>query len=88
MNYPNEIKILYFCLKRLYMETISKKEERVRRITNVFSKLSVKEQNELLKRLEQKIMIEKAEKLANGVLKNNLSMDDIVNEIRKVRNKQ
>lgn len=70
------------------METISKKEERVRRITNVFSKLSVKEQNELLKRLEQKIMIEKAEKLANGVLKNNLSMDDIVNEIRKVRNKQ
>ncbi len=69
------------------METIITKEERVRRITRVFNKLSIQEQNELLKRLEQKVMLEKAEKLATGIEKNSLTMDDIVNEVRKVRNK-
>jgi cell division septum initiation protein DivIVA len=67
------------------METISNKKERVTRITRMVSQLSAKEQTELLKRLEQKLMIEKAQKLAEGVTKNSLSMADIVNEVRKVR---
>jgi len=67
------------------MEAISSKKERVTRITRMVSQLSSEEQTELLKRLEQKIMIEKAQALAEGVTKNSLSMADIVNEVRKVR---
>jgi hypothetical protein len=67
------------------MEAISSKQERVTRITRMVSQLSAEEQTELLKRLEQKIMIEKAQKLAEGVTKNSLSMAEIVNEVRKVR---
>lgn len=67
------------------METISSKRERVTRITRMVSQLSAEEQTELLKRLEQKIMLEKAQILAEGVTKNSLSMADIVNEVRKVR---
>lgn len=67
------------------METISSKRERVTRITRMVSQLSAEEQTELLKRLEQKIMLEKAQRLAEGVVKNSLSMTDIVNEVRKVR---
>jgi len=67
------------------MEAISSKKERVTRITRMVSQLSAEEQTELLKRLEQKIMIEKAQKLTEGVTKNSLSMADIVNEVRKVR---
>jgi len=67
------------------MEAISSKQERVTRITRMVSQLSAEEQTELLKRLEQKIMLEKAQKLAEGVTKNSLSMAEIVNEVRKVR---
>ncbi len=67
------------------MEAISNKRERVTRITRMVSQLSAEEQTELLKRLEQKMMLEKAQKLAEGVAKNSLSMTDIVNEVRKVR---
>lgn len=69
------------------METLGTTEERVKRITRIFNKLSVPEQNELLKRLEQKLMIENAERLANSVEKNNLTMMEIVNEVRMTRNK-
>jgi len=67
------------------MEAISSKRERVTRITRMVSQLSAEEQTELLKRLEQKMLLEKAQKLAEGVAKNSLSMTDIVNEVRKVR---
>ena len=70
------------------MVTITNKKQRVSRITSMVNKLSAQEQNELLKRLEQKIMEEKAQKLAGGVIKNNLTMSGIVNEVRKARNKK
>lgn len=70
------------------MVTITNKKQRVSRITSMVNKLSAQEQNELLKRLEQKIMEEKAQKLAGGVIKNNLTMSGIVNEVRKARNQK
>lgn len=70
------------------MEAVSSKQQRVTRITRMVRQLSEQEQTELLYRLEQKIMTEKAHKLAGSVVKNNLTMTDIVNEVRKVRNKE
>lgn len=70
------------------MVTITNKKQRISRITSMVNKLSAQEQNELLKRLEQKIMEEKAQKLAGGVIKNNLTMSGIVNEVRKARNQK
>lgn len=67
------------------METVVKKQERVTRITRMVNNLSAKEQTELLRRLEQKVMVEKAQKLAGGIVKNNLTMAEIVNEVRKTR---
>jgi len=58
------------------------------KIKSIKEERSAQKQNELLKKLEQKIMIEKAEKLVKGIEKNNLSMVDIVKETRKARNKQ
>lgn len=79
-------KMLYFCSKDFnVMETINKKQERMMRITRMVSQLSAQEQTELLRRLEQKIMSEKAQKLAGSIIKNRLTMSEIVEEVRKTR---
>ncbi len=67
------------------MEEVSNKQQRVARITRIVNQLSAQEQNELLRRLEQKVMVEKAQKIAAGVTKNSLTMAEIVNEVKKVR---
>ena len=67
------------------MEMTGKKKSVVTRINQIVKQLSEEEQNELLRDLEYKIMKEKARKISKGIKKNNLTMADIVEETRIVR---
>jgi hypothetical protein len=81
---------LYFCIvkdKEKDMET-AVKTTRTQRINSLVTVLK-KEQPEVLeKELKRMYLLLKAQELDNAVIKNNISMDEIVEEVNIVRKKR
>jgi len=56
------------------------------RITNLAKCLAVEQQEELEKKLQRLVMSMEGERLANSVRPNSITMEEIVAEVRAVRN--
>ena len=58
----------------------------IQRITFLVTQLAVNQQQELEKQLKLMLLWQEAQRLDNSVEKNNITMKDIVEEVKKVRN--
>lgn len=67
------------------MIALKNREDRIKSITRIISRLSAGEQEALLKGLEKKSMLEKAKRFAGAVDDNKLTMQDIMAEVMTVR---
>jgi hypothetical protein len=60
----------------------------IQRITFLVTQLAANQQQELEKQLRLMLLWEEAKRLDNSVEKNNITMREIVEEVKKVRNGQ
>lgn len=60
----------------------------IQRITFLVTQLAANQQQELEKQLRLMLLWEEAKRLDNSVGKNNITMREIVEEVKKVRNGQ
>jgi hypothetical protein len=60
----------------------------IQRITFLVTQLATNQQQELEKQLKLMLLWEEARRLDNSVEKNNITMKEIVDEVKKVRNGQ
>lgn len=60
----------------------------IQRITFLVTQLAANQQQELEKQLRLMLLREEAKRLDNSVGKNNITMREIVEEVKKVRNGQ
>ncbi len=60
----------------------------IQRITFLVAQLATNQQQELEKQLRLMLLWEEAKRLNNSVEKNNITMREIVEEVKKVRNGQ
>lgn len=60
----------------------------IERITFLVAKLAAKQQQELEKQLELMLLWEEARRLDNSIKENNITMRDIVEEVKRVRHGQ
>jgi len=60
----------------------------IQRITFLVTQLAANQQQELEKQLRLMLLREEAKRLNNSVEKNNITMREIVEEVKKVRNGQ
>ncbi len=60
----------------------------IQRITFLVTQLATNQQQELEKQLKLMLLWEEARRLDNSVEKNNITMREIVEEVKKVRNGQ
>ncbi len=60
----------------------------IQRITFLVTQLAANQQQELEKQLRLMLLREEAKRLDNSVEKNNITMREIVEEVKKVRNGQ
>ncbi|MBQ6770812.1 MAG: hypothetical protein IJP44_07550 [Bacteroidales bacterium] len=60
----------------------------IQRITILVAQLATNQQQELEKQLRMMLLWEEAKRLDNSVEKNNITMREIVEEVKKVRNGQ
>ena len=60
----------------------------IQRITFLVTQLAANQQQELEKQLRLMLLREEAKQLDNSVEKNNITMREIVEEVKKVRNGQ
>lgn len=60
----------------------------IQRITFLVAQLATNQQQELEKQLKLMLLWEEAQRLDNSVEKNNITMREIVEEVKKVRNGQ
>ncbi len=67
------------------MEDGREKKERINQIIKYVKSLTSKEQDVLLSALRKNALLDQARKLGKSVKKNNLTMQEIVEEVRKVR---
>lgn len=63
-------------------------ESLIQRITFLVTQLATNQQQELEKQLKLMLLWEEARRLDNSVEKNNITMKEIVEEVKKVRNGQ
>jgi len=62
--------------------------DRVKEINNLIVMLLPEEQDALLKALKKQVLLSKAERLNHSIKPNTIKMQEIVEEIRKVRAKR
>ena len=75
--------------KRRNMEsTTINTDSIIQRITFLVTQLAANQQQELEKQLRLMLLREEAKRLDNSVEKNNITMREIVEEVKKVRNGQ
>ena len=75
--------------KRRNMEsTTINTDSIIQRITFMVTQLAANQQQELEKQLRLMLLWEEAKRLDNSVEKNNITMREIVEEVKKVRNGQ
>ena len=60
----------------------------IQRITFLVAQLATNQQQELKKQLKLMLLWEEAQRLDNSVERNNITMREIVEEVKKVRNGQ
>ena len=60
----------------------------IQRITFLVTQLATNQQQELEKQLKLMLLWQEAQRLDNSVEKNNITMKEIVEEVKKVRNGQ
>jgi hypothetical protein len=68
------------------METITQNDNTIFRITNLIKCLAVEQQELLEKNLQKLVMSMEGERLAKSVKPNSITMDEIVAELKAVRN--
>ena len=68
------------------MITENKNNNTILRITNLVKCLAAEQQEELEKKLQRLVMSMEGEKLTNSVRPNSITMEEIVAEVRAVRN--
>lgn len=82
-------KIIFAGEKRRNMEsTTINTDSIIQRITFLVTQLAANQQQELEKQLRLMLLWEEAKRLDNSVEKNNITMREIVEEVKKVRNGQ
>jgi hypothetical protein len=69
------------------METITQNDNTIFRITNLIKCLAVEQQELLEKNLQRLVMSMEGERLAKSVKPNNITMDEIVAELKFVTDK-
>ena len=81
--------IIFAGEKRRNMEsTTINTDSIIQRITFLVTQLAANQQQELEKQLRLMLLWEEAKRLDNSVEKNNITMREIVEEVKKVRNGQ
>ena len=81
--------IIFAGEKRRNMEsTTINTDSIIQRITFMVTQLAANQQQELEKQLRLMLLWEEAKRLDNSVEKNNITMREIVEEVKKVRNGQ
>lgn len=73
--------------KKMESATLNK-DSIIQRITFLVTQLATNQQRELEKQLKLMLLWQEAQRLDNSVERNNITMKEIVEEVKKVRNGQ